>query len=627
MPIIMCCGTHWDERLRGDLERDSRSPSPGDDPMTPRWLALLVCLCLVPVTHAATFTVSSCDETAVDNCVNQTNGNDNCTGLQDNDTVIIPAGTCEWTYRLFLPQRPLTLSGVGSTTILKDMSNPKVDNLINFSGSPGGVTRLTNFVIDGRDTPGGNSAYGLIGVSNATIGAWRIDHLHIFTGHSPAVTTWGSQGVIDNNTIEMGVGAPGPGVYGFNGGVYPTDGYGDTSWATDSEFGSAGTSTVYYVEDNTFVVPSGAPWIWAHDGWIGERVVFRFNTVVGASINNHGTESSGRWRGGRSVEIYANAISYGNGATGAPDGVIGLRSGTGYIWQNTITGTTVGGNPTHFGTFTSPRQNGYDNAYSMWKGCVPSSGWDDPEATVYDSGTHNGGNGVQDVLTDTTKNWTPDNTWVGYTLVNTDVPNAGGIVIASTATTITTTTSLEGTHANTWDSGDNYQIRKMRSCLDQSARGKGDVISGDPPNQVNVTLGNIVAWPRQAREPIYAWGNTFFGAPAAFASGSPSITVANVDYFNGTAGFDGTSGIGSGTLASRPATCTTGVGYWATDQGSWNAGTNSNYTGQGVLYTCTSTNTWTLSYTPYPYPHPLRGEFLSPTTTVPPHLGGFLLGR
>ncbi|MGA8151671.1 MAG: hypothetical protein WB952_12025 [Terriglobales bacterium] len=65
--------------------------------------------------------------------------------------------------------------------------------------------------------------------------------------------------------------------------------------------------------------------------------------------------------------------------------------------------------------------------------------------------------------------------------------------------------------------------------------------------------------------------------------------------------FNGTTGMGFGTLANRPATCKTnptesgaGVGYFATDQGS-----------QGVLYTCSATNTWTVYYTPYTYPHPL----------------------
>jgi hypothetical protein len=79
--------------------------------------------------------------------------------------------------------------------------------------------------------------------------------------------------------------------------------------------------------------------------------------------------------------------------------------------------------------------------------------------------------------------------------------------------------------------------------------------------------------------------------------------AANAQYWNYTASFTGATGVGSGTLASRPGTCTTGVGYWATDQGSWNTGGAG---GQGAFYKCTSTNTWTAYYTPYPYPHPAR---------------------
>ena len=63
-----------------------------------------------------------------------------------------------------------------------------------------------------------------------------------------------------------------------------------------------------------------------------------------------------------------------------------------------------------------------------------------------------------------------------------------------------------------------------------------------------------------------------------------------------------TAGLGHGTLANRPATCTPQVGYWATDQGSWN---QSGIGGQGQLFVCTAPNTWTLYYTPYTYPHPL----------------------
>jgi hypothetical protein len=66
-----------------------------------------------------------------------------------------------------------------------------------------------------------------------------------------------------------------------------------------------------------------------------------------------------------------------------------------------------------------------------------------------------------------------------------------------------------------------------------------------------------------------------------------------------------TTGVGVGPLGNRPAACTPGVGYWATDQGSWNRAEGTPG-GQGVLYKCTAPNTWSLYYSPYPYPHPLQ---------------------
>ncbi len=72
-----------------------------------------------------------------------------------------------------------------------------------------------------------------------------------------------------------------------------------------------------------------------------------------------------------------------------------------------------------------------------------------------------------------------------------------------------------------------------------------------------------------------------------------------------------TSGIGCGTLANRPPACTTGTGYWATNQSCTNlTGMVGAYPAtpiSGTFYQCTSTNTWTAYFTPYTYPHPLRG--------------------
>lgn len=117
----------------------------------------------------------------------------------------------------------------------------------------------------------------------------------------------------------------------------------------------------------------------------------------------------------------------------------------------------------------------------------------------------------------------------------------------------------------------------------------------------------------------YFWGNRNGGAQVTIdksEGGDPQMAdthYCNRDYYNENTSFNGaatensctTGGVGIGTLAARPATCTTGVAYWATDQGSWNVSGNGD--GSGLLYKCTATDTWSLYYTPYDYPHPLQG--------------------
>ena len=185
-------------------------------------------------------------------------------------------------------------------------------------------------------------------------------------------------------------------------------------------------------------------------------------------------------------------------------------------------------------------------------------------------------------------------------------------------------TEFNGTGSR-WDGGTalGTDTTKGYPCLDQPGRGQGDLITGGFPNKVNSTTGTIY-WPHQALEPIYIWNNT--GSIVSgwggnvYSDNSNGRLVADRDYYKPASGiqtsptspFNGTSGTGWGTLANRPTTCTTGVGYFATDQGSWNTSTSNPYGVQqngasGVLYKCTATNTWTLYYTPYTYPHPLQG--------------------
>lgn len=151
-----------------------------------------------------------------------------------------------------------------------------------------------------------------------------------------------------------------------------------------------------------------------------------------------------------------------------------------------------------------------------------------------------------------------------------------------------------------WDGND---LANGHPCRDQIGRGKDTSLW---------TTEN--PYPAQASQPAYLWSNIKSGANTAayIHNGCGAWIVSNRDYYEHNASFDGTSGVGCGTLANRPATCTTGTAYWATDQSCTDmtgmVGKAPSTPISGTLYKCTATNTWSEYYTPYTYPHPLRGE-------------------
>jgi hypothetical protein len=160
-----------------------------------------------------------------------------------------------------------------------------------------------------------------------------------------------------------------------------------------------------------------------------------------------------------------------------------------------------------------------------------------------------------------------------------------------------------------WDQNSNSSGYR---CLDEPGTGKSDLLRNWFPLTCDVTTGGCDAgihtgtWPHQALEPIYEWQNSWNPVPSYSGQfinldNAPALE-ANVDFYQHTASFDGTNGVGAGPLSSRPSTCKQGVGYWATDQGNWN---QSGSAGQGELFVCSAANTWTPYYTPYTYPHPL----------------------
>lgn len=86
----------------------------------------------------------------------------------------------------------------------------------------------------------------------------------------------------------------------------------------------------------------------------------------------------------------------------------------------------------------------------------------------------------------------------------------------------------------------------------------------------------------------------------------------NANYWNYNASFNGSTGIGRGTVAPT-GNCTVGVAYWKC--GTATPTVNPAVVQTGHLYKCFSTNVWTDYYTPYTYPHPLASGSPAPTPT------------
>jgi hypothetical protein len=200
------------------------------------------------------------------------------------------------------------------------------------------------------------------------------------------------------------------------------------------------------------------------------------------------------------------------------------------------------------------------------------------------------------------------NQFAGMMLQNTDQVTGSGpapcVIISNTSNTITFSPDDLGygggnSPTKKFASGEHFAIYQVLTALDQIGYGQcQDRIGGSPV--VNMTTGDL-RWPHQALEPVYCFENYANGTLSGASSTFPTVKE-NREYYNQTNSFDGNTGVGVGTLAHRPSTCTKGVAYWVTDQGEW----DSTHDGpDGQLYVCTATNSWTAYYTPYIYPHPL----------------------
>lgn len=431
--------------------------------------------------------------------------------------------------------------------------------------------------------------------------------------------------------------------------------WGDNSWAQPDTMGTAtnwfAENNQTYINGSTFNDCTEAGVTVADSG--GCRAVNRFNHSTGnnafAYTAVHGLDSTGRPRSGRHTETYGNTLTC---QFNCGDAAASFRGGTGIVFGNTgIANSGVFYNQIMDGTtYRIALANPYFGTCGGLNSIDPGDAVDN---TVYVSGTLTAGGAT--TVSDTSKTWTTNQwapTGANYFLLDTSQvvgspPAAIGSQITSNTSNGLTVDGLINYGGTQFQTGDHYEIIRATVCEDQWGRGQGAYVSGvgtpTPTGPMNEVL-----------DPVYEWDDTITPGSALgqqFGTQYAGLTIQNRDFYtddwktgglsgptaqtSATAPFNGsttcnagsgnyTCGMGFGALARRPTSCTTGTGYFATDQGTWN--TSGNGFGQGVLYKCTATNTWTLGYVPYVYPHPLTGSgppqvalpSFSPSSGVPP---------
>jgi hypothetical protein len=472
---------------------------------------------------------------------------------RDGDTVTVPAATETWTTSLEITKN-ITLQGAGPglTVIIdavpeaprseggsKQPSQGAVSGLHHSSPAngrswaPGIGARRPNpliFINLARDLPFRLTGFTFKGASNDVENAapwrarirltgkshaFRVDHCTFDSLHAVNVSINGFLwGVIDHCQFNLARVQPMQ--------IYHTSwngaDQGNGSWADDSYWGSG---KFVFIEDNVFDNPQGFKR--SIDGYEGARFVVRHNQFHNADVSAHGTEGQGR--GARAIEEYNNVYRNDQRIAAAQ-----IRSGCIITHDNRWTNVTRGHVLQVYRQFQNSPHWGWSNGQNPYDDNALNS-----DQGYWETGKHTGPNGAT-VLSDSTKNWTP-NQWYqpGATYIIRNITAEArarnnrekiqSFAISNTSNAITCSAMTVSGKLLSFNTGDTYQIWKVVHSLDQPGLGKGDLLTGLP--------GRPAQWPNQVSEPCYSWNNTQDGKPVNLSSTEPSIKEGR-DFFNET---------------------------------------------------------------------------------------------
>jgi hypothetical protein len=238
----------------------------------------------------------------------------------------LPIGTFIWTSGVNV-SKGITLqgNGVGDTIVKDSVQNGQ---LISIALVAGKLTRLTgiDFQNGGRANTTFNGVIFVLG-SNMNASQFRFDHnaWNLVKGNLLCNTVIG---VIDHNTFTQFENAGTVWIYDS---YWDGRSYGDGSWSAPTGLGG---SQFLFIEDNVwngvhppFVMPMT-------DAYAGARFVVRYNQIHDCYVTGHGTESTGRTRGTRAMEIYNNTYE----GTNLNIFLGGTRSGSLIVHDNSVSG-------------------------------------------------------------------------------------------------------------------------------------------------------------------------------------------------------------------------------------------------------------------------------------------------
>jgi hypothetical protein len=440
-------------------------------------------------------------------------------GLHDQvlngDTITLPAGNFTWSTGVAIT-KAITLQGAGvGQTILKD--NVQGNPLLRVTLAANNLTRLTGieFQHGGRSsTAGGHGGVIHVDGSNSNGSQFRMDNCKT-TDLNGYIVLDTVIGVTDHNTFKFGAAGKANGSLILYGSNWNGASLGDGSWAAPANYGS---SQFLFIEDNVFQ-GNGTGIGGVTDAYAGARFVIRHNIMNGAITFNHGTESTGRERGCRAMDIYENDIDGYNinrfaGST---------RSGSFLFHSNRL--------KNFWGTSVTINGSCYRmlDTFSIWGGADGTNAWDknNTSNSFYSAVTVTAGNHTVSV----SGNPWATNQWAGYTIKKTSGVMGTVNFAYIESNTSNTITFASGLFNNlSFNPGDQFAVNKVDQALDQPGVGQSTLISGHnptpPPN-----------W-SQAVEPIYLWGNTEDGQGISQANTftpDESIIKSGLNYFNNTA--------------------------------------------------------------------------------------------